>query len=87
VPTLDGKGENYTLKAGLQSGAQVKIKGKGMPVLKSDRFGDLYVTFRVETPTNLTSEQKELLRQFEKGSKKNSTLCDDFKNLVGKIFS
>ena len=86
VPTLDGKGENYTLKAGLQSGTQVKIKGKGMPILKSDRFGDLYVTFRVETPTNLTSEQKDLLRQFEQGSKKNSSLCDDFKNLVSKIF-
>ena len=86
VPTLDGKGENYTLKAGLQSGTQVKIKGKGMPVLKSDRFGDLYVTFRVETPTNLSGEQKELLKKFNELGKKNSTLCDDFKNLVSKIF-
>lgn len=86
VPTLDGKGESYTLKAGLQSGTQVKIKGKGMPVLKSDRFGDLYVTFRVETPTNLTAEQKELLKKFDGMSKKNSSLCEDFKNLVSKIF-
>lgn len=86
VPTLDGKGENYTIKAGLQSGTQIKIKNKGMPVLKSDRFGDLYVTFRVETPTNLTNDQKELLKQFGGMSKKNSTLCEDFKNLVSKIF-
>lgn len=86
IPTLDGKGENYTIKAGLQSGTQVKIAKKGMPILKSDRFGDLYVTFQVETPTNLTTEQKELLQQFANLNKADSSLCDDFKNLLGKIF-
>ncbi len=86
VPTLDGKGETYTLKAGLQSGTQVRLNGKGMPILRTERFGDLYVTFRVETPTNLSSEQKDLLRQFEGMGKKNTSLCDEFKNLVDKIF-
>ncbi|MBP5343987.1 MAG: molecular chaperone DnaJ [Alphaproteobacteria bacterium] len=87
VPTMNGKGQEYDVKAGLQSGTEVKLKGFGMPVLRGDRYGDLYVRFRVETPTNLSAEQKELLRQFDGAGKKNSSLCEDFKNLVSKIFS
>ena len=40
------------------------MKGKGLPIYKKeDQFGDLYVTFSIKTPTNLTAEEKEL---FEK---------------------
>ena len=46
-------------------GRQFKIKGTGMPVLRSREFGDLYIQANVETPQNLTKRQKELLAEFE----------------------
>jgi curved DNA-binding protein len=50
-----------------QSGTKVKLKGKGFPVYKQEgQFGDLYVTYNVELPKNLTSEEKELIQQLKK---------------------
>ena len=86
VPTMDGKGEKIKIKAGLQTGEQMRIKGKGMPKLRSDNFGDLYVIFRVETPTNLTTRQKELIREFEEAGKGNQSACDDFLSKIKKIW-
>jgi curved DNA-binding protein len=44
--------------------SKVRIKGKGFPVYKKDgQFGDLYVTYLIKTPTNLTDKQKELFQQ------------------------
>lgn len=48
---------------GAQTGRTVRIKGKGMPDLQGRRRGDLVVELFVETPTNLTARQKELLRE------------------------
>ena len=43
---------------------KVKLKDKGFPVYKSDdRFGDLYVTYLIKIPTNLTEKQKSLFNQ------------------------
>ena len=79
VPSMDGKPIPTEIKAGMQSGYQLKIKGKGMPQLKSDLFGDLFVTFRVETPTHLSAKQKELLKQFAAETKEsNQEACKDF---------
>ena len=64
VPTLDGK-VRYTVPEGTQSGTTFRLKGKGMPYVGYKTRGDLYVTAVVQTPTNLTSEQKELLRKLE----------------------
>ena len=64
VPTIDGKGAMAQIKAGTQTGSRIRLKGKGMPILKSSGFGDLYVDLRVITPTNLSDRQKELLREF-----------------------
>ncbi len=86
VPTMDGKGETVTLKPGLQTGTEMKLKGKGMPVLKSGSFGDLHVIFTVETPTNLTTRQKELLREFAGAGVHNQSACDDFLSKLKKIF-
>ena len=86
VPTMDGKGETVTIKAGLQTGTQVKLKGRGMPVLKAGSFGDLYVIFKVETPTHLTTRQKELLKEFEAVGKGNQSACDDFLSQIKKLF-
>ena len=68
VPTLDGSEAKVKIPEGTQSGKQFRIRGKGMPVLRSKDRGDLFIQAVVETPQNLTKRQKELLREFESGS-------------------
>ncbi len=53
-----------SIPAGIQSGRQLRQRGSGMPVLQGRGRGDLVVEIAVETPTKLSKEQKELLRQF-----------------------
>ena len=65
VPTLAGNGTRISIPEGTQAGHQFRLRGKGMPGLKSRNFGDLFVEVRVETPVRLTKKQKELLRAFE----------------------
>ena len=67
VPTLDGK-VSYDIPEGTQTGKSFTIRGKGIPVLNNaSRRGDQVFTVVVETPTRLTKEQKELLRQLDEG--------------------
>ena len=50
-----------------QNGSKIKLKGKGFPVYKKEgQFGDLYVTYNVTIPTNLTDKQKELFTELSK---------------------
>ncbi|MDF2454025.1 MAG: cbpA [Cytophagaceae bacterium] len=63
VDTFDGKAK-LTVKEETQNGTKVKLKGKGFPVYKKEgEFGDLYLTYQVKLPTNLTEEEKELFRK------------------------
>ena len=55
VPTVDGGQAKVKIPEGTQSGKQFRIKGKGMPILRSRDVGDLYIQAMVETPQNLTS--------------------------------
>ena len=65
VKTLDGT-VNLKVKPETQNGTKVKLKGKGFPVYKKEgEFGDLYVTYVVKMPTNLTDQQKELFLQLK----------------------
>jgi len=68
VPTLDGKEALVKVPEGTQSGKQFRLRGRGMPVLRSRDFGDLYVQAMVETPQNLTKRQRDLLAEFDKDS-------------------
>jgi len=68
VRTLDGGDAKVRIPEGTQSGRQLKLRGKGMPVLRSRDFGDLYIQAVVETPQNLTRRQRELLLEFESES-------------------
>jgi molecular chaperone DnaJ len=68
VPTISGDSAQIRIPEGTQSGHEFRVHGKGMPVLRSKATGDLYVQVEVETPKNLTRKQKELLREFAKGS-------------------
>ena len=53
VPTLDGR-VKLKIPEGTQTGKQFRLKGKGMPVLRSSQFGDMYIQVAVETPVNLS---------------------------------
>ncbi|MFC0218263.1 molecular chaperone DnaJ [Pseudochelatococcus lubricantis] len=68
VPTVAGQEVRVQVPAGTQTGKQFRLRGKGMPVLRSRDFGDLYIQVVVETPQNLTRRQRELLAEFEKES-------------------
>lgn len=68
VPTIDGGRARVKIPEGTETGKQFRLKGKGMPVVRSALMGDLYVQVEVETPQNLTRRQKELLKEFEKAS-------------------
>ncbi|RLL72320.1 MULTISPECIES: molecular chaperone DnaJ [Paenirhodobacter] len=66
VPTIDGGRSRVKIPAGSQSGRQMRLRGKGMPALRGGAVGDMVIELAVETPVNLTTRQKELLREFEK---------------------
>ena len=78
APTLDGGRSRVKVPAGVQSGKQLRLRGKGMPSLRGGSAGDLYIELAVETPVNLTSKQKELLREFEDLSSENNPASHDF---------
>jgi molecular chaperone DnaJ len=65
VPTIDGSDAKVKVPEGTQSGKQFRLKGKGMPVLRSRDMGDLYIQVVVETPQKLTKRQRELLMEFD----------------------
>ncbi len=69
VPTIDGGRSRVKVPGGSQSGKQMRLRGKGMPMLRGGGAGDMYLELAVETPVNLSSRQKELLREFEEVSK------------------
>ncbi|CAN5384143.1 molecular chaperone DnaJ [soil metagenome] len=68
VPTIDGGKTRVRIPEGTQTGKQFRLKGKGMPVLRANRVGDMYIQVNVETPQNLTRRQRELLQEFEQVS-------------------
>ncbi len=73
VPTLEGVTTRVKIPEGSESGKQFRLKGKGMPVLRSKVTGDMYIQVDVETPKNLTKRQRELLEEFERASHKETS--------------
>lgn len=66
INSFDGK-VKLKVKAGTQSGSQVKLKGKGFPIYKKEgQFGDLYIKYAIKVPTNLTEKEKELFTELSK---------------------
>ena len=78
VPTIDGGRSRVKIPTGSQSGRQMRLRGKGMPSLRSGGHGDMMVELAVETPVNLTARQKELLREFEELSAENNPNSSGF---------
>ncbi|MGI8583420.1 MAG: DnaJ C-terminal domain-containing protein [Chitinophagaceae bacterium] len=66
IDTLSGK-IKLKVTPETQNGTKIRLKGKGFPVYKKEgEFGDLFVTFSVKMPTNLTEKQKELFKELSK---------------------
>ena len=78
VPTIDGGRGRVQIPAGSQSGRQMRLRSKGMPALRGGGPGDMFIELAVETPVNLTSKQKELLREFEELSSENNPESSSF---------
>lgn len=89
LPTLDG---HVALKipAGTQSGKVFRLRGKGVTTVRDPRVGDLFARLVVETPVNLTSEQKALLEKFDavvgSGGDKHSPRAGGWLDTVKRFF-
>ena len=64
IPTIDGGRSKIKIPEGSQSGKRMRLRGKGMSVLRSAQRGDMYVELTVETPSKLNARQRELLEEF-----------------------
>ena len=84
ISTVDGD-VIYTVKPGTQTDTKVRLREKGVPTLRNKNIrGDHYVTLVVQVPTNLTSEQKELLRKFDEAMTGKSKSSDNEQESGGK---
>ncbi len=82
VPTIDGGKSKVKIPAGTQSGKQFRLKGKGMPIIRSDDYGDLYLETNVIIPETLSKEQKDLLEKFK--SLEDLSNNSEIKNFINK---
>jgi len=64
IPTIDGGRSKIKIPEGSQSGKRMRLRGKGMSVLRSQQRGDMYVELTVETPSHLSKRQREILEEF-----------------------
>ena len=88
LPSIDGGKARISIPAGAQSGQRLRLKGKGMSVLRSTARGDLYVELLVETPVNLTKKQQEIMQSFKEAGgadKKHSPKAQSFRERLKSI--
>jgi molecular chaperone DnaJ len=64
IPTIDGGRSKIKIDVGSQTGKRMRLRGKGMTVLRSASRGDMYVDLAVETPSRMNARQRELLEEF-----------------------
>jgi molecular chaperone DnaJ len=94
VPTLDGRA-SLKIPAGTQTDKVFRLRGKGVRNVRSSQLGDLFCKVVVETPVNLSKEQKELLEQLDQSmreggkrhSPKESSWTDKIKSFLDDIVS
>ena len=83
LPGLDGEQHSIRIPDGIQSGKQLRKRGAGMPVLQGRGHGDLVIEIAVETPTKLSSRQKEILREFRETE--TGEECPESQGFFGKL--
>lgn len=87
VPTVEGKRAKVSIPSGTQTGDQFRLRGKGMSILRSTNRGDMYIEVAVETPVNLNTDQKKILKDFEgKAGKKTSPESEGFFSKVKELW-
>ncbi len=87
IETLEGQ-ETLKIPEGTQSGREFKLRGKGVPHLNQHGKGDLVVEVRVQTPSKLNKQQKELLKQLsETMAVENAPTSRGLFSKVKEIFS
>ena len=82
VPTIEGTRTKIKIPAGTQTGQQLRVKGKGMSIMRTESRGDMYIEMFVETPVNLDKKQSDLMKQLdetlEKSGRKNTPESETF---------
>ena len=71
-PTLSGSKAKVAIPECTQTSTVFRLKGKGMPILETNQFGDMYVRVKVEIPEKLTKRQKEILQELKAETNKNN---------------
>ena len=64
VPSIDGGKSKIKIPAGTQHCKQFRLKWKGMPILRRNLFGDLYIRINTQVPNSLSKRQREILEEF-----------------------
>jgi molecular chaperone DnaJ len=85
VPTLSGK-VSLKIPAGTQAGVKMRLKGKGIQRLGGYGIGDQIVSVHVETPTKITSEQKELFTRLSELDHQSNPMSRGFFDKVKDLF-
>ena len=89
LPTLDGH-VSLKIPAGTQSGKVFRLRGKGVTTVRDARKGDLFAQVSVETPVNLSAEQKDILQNFDEsirsGGEKHSPRAGGWLDTVKRFF-
>lgn len=82
VPTIEGQKASIKIPSGTQTGQQLRLKSKGMNIMRSEQRGDMFVEIFVETPVNLDKKQTDLMKQLdeslEKAGRKNTPQSEGF---------
>jgi molecular chaperone DnaJ len=78
VPTIDGSRVKVTIPEGTQHGHQMRLRGKGMSIIRAGSRGDMYIHTLVETPIKLSKKQKDLLKEFDKAGDSVSPESESF---------
>lgn len=82
VPTIEGEKNSIKIPTGTQTGQQIRVKGKGMNVMRTETRGDLFIEIFVETPVNLDKKQTDLMKQLDetlqKSGRKNTPESEGF---------
>ncbi|MDR0631158.1 MAG: molecular chaperone DnaJ [Holosporales bacterium] len=85
VSSIDRTPLQIKIPAGTQTGHKFCIKGKGMPSLRGNSFGDLFVEVVVETPVKLTKRQKDILQELD--SEESTPMSSGFFAKVKEFFA
>ncbi len=87
VPTIDGSRVKITIPEGTQNGHQMRLRGKGMSILRAGSRGDMYIHTMVETPIKLSKKQKDLLKEFDKAGDNVSPQSESFFDKVKEFWT